>query len=117
MTQAYQTASQKESLVLLYCLSEEPTPSEAATLASYAAYLKTRGYVSSSIVCKRDDGGWGYRRETWDLGPYFWPDYLAFNYQPLSLLAVLDKDQSIGGEPWQPWEDWKAQHPEVRRCG
>jgi len=51
--------------------------------------------------------GWVYRRITWDGGLY-WPQWPKPRQ---TLIEVLDHIN--GPEPFEPWERWKREHPEV----
>ena len=58
--------------------------------------------------------GWGYRRMTWTQGPMYVPDRLADDYEPPSLITVLErcldlKHTSFG----EKWTEWKSEHPDT----
>jgi hypothetical protein len=105
--------------------SPRPTDGEAAMLASYIAYLRTRyqphvqrrmmsepldtGDLSPLIFSKRDAGNWAYRRAHWTEGPFWWPHFM--DGPELTLAALLDHIETSGGASTAPdWSAWKAAH-------
>lgn len=105
-----------------------PTDDELRAVASYhQAYLDywyspnwikqmvnrpfdVDGAAHGRILIKYPHGGWGYRKASWRSGCDFVPQWGA---EPFSLLAVLDREQTIGTEPAQRWQQWKGEHAEV----
>jgi hypothetical protein len=105
-----------------------PTDAEAAMLASYIAYLRTKyephvqrrmaaepldtGDLAALVFSKRDNGSWAYRRAHWTEGPFFWPPFGGG--VRLALGALLDHVVTSGGASKAPeWEAWKAAHREA----
>ncbi|MFD8771432.1 hypothetical protein [Streptomyces sp. NPDC059916] len=118
-----------------------PTDSEAAMLASYLEECKERWYgkeggyrtklaqrpldvdggANGVIFRKYGPNDWGYRRQSWTMGPLYVPQSprlreLYPNDSPIgpyTLVEVMDHAHTIVDEVHRPWLDWKAQHPEV----
>lgn len=68
------------------------------------------GY-NSIVLIKRDNGGWGYRRSTWTIGPYFVP---SWNEPTMDLEAVLDRTHHMDSKhPSREWAQWKKDHPDI----
>ena len=106
-----------------------PTDDELRAVASYhQAYLDywynpgwikqmanrpydVDGSANGRILIKYPHGGWAYRRVSWRSGCEFVPQ--RDQEPPFSLLAVLDREQTIGKEPAQRWQQWKGEHAEV----
>jgi hypothetical protein len=84
--------------------------------ASWAAKMRRErpfdidGTTNTVILMKRGDGDWCYRRDSWTQGPPMVP---AGDQPALDLRALLDRVFGVGKEPFQPWEDWKSQHPQM----
>lgn len=75
-----------------------------------APYDIDGGAVGTYLV-KHANGGWGYRKHTWEYGPCFVPMY---NADPEPLEQVLDRVHSHGSGPLpKRWLEWKSSHPEV----
>ena len=72
--------------------------------------LDTVGGHNTLVLVKRAaDGGWAYRRSTWEYGPPLAP---SGHGAPLTLTDLLDQRvHAIGGEPLDGWEEFKAAHP------
>lgn len=69
------------------------------------------GSANMVIFLKRPDGGFAYRKGSWNRGPEFVPER---NAEPAGLVQVMDRIHTIGdGEPMQRWTDWKTQHADV----
>lgn len=112
-----------------------PTDREARMLASYLEEYKTRWYYPSylaklhELLLDVDEGAngvtfhkyaeddWGYRRQSWTMGPRFVPQSPRFaerSLGPLNLEQLMDHIHSLGdGEPAHHWLDWKAGQPEI----
>ncbi|MEJ2886135.1 hypothetical protein [Actinomycetospora aeridis] len=81
-----------------------------AVMAEFAPY-DIDGGANLAILRKRpEDGGWQYRKRTWESGPHWWPDRES---EPLTLAAVLDRVHTIAGDPMRHWQEWKSAHSEV----
>jgi len=83
--------------------------------AHYRASLLSKpfdldGGTNTLTFGKRPDGGWCYRRMTWQVGPMLVPSWDA---EPASLLAVLDRAFGFGDDPNPRWEAKKAANAEV----
>ncbi|MET8080024.1 hypothetical protein [Streptomyces sp. NPDC005303] len=116
-----------------------PTGAEAAMLASYLdeykAYwynpsylgklagrpLDVDGGANGVIFRKYADGDWGYRRQSWTMGPLYVPQsprlreiYSSEAFGPYTLEQVMDHAHTIADDkPIKRWLDWKASHPDV----
>lgn len=103
-----------------------PDDSEAALLASYIGYLRSKynqwaadrmlaepldvGDRAAVVFGKRGDGDWVYRRAHWSEGPFWVPE----DGQKLSLPQLLDSIETWTGGHCNPaWEAWKSAHPGV----
>jgi hypothetical protein len=82
-----------------------------ARMREFAPYDIDGGAVGTYLV-KHANGGWGYRKHTWEYGPQFVPEWDA---EPQPLEAVLDRVHSWGSDepPAKRWLEWKSAHPEV----
>jgi hypothetical protein len=108
---------------------EVPTDDELRIVASFHAEYVERWYRESykaemrrkypfdvdggangRILIKYEHGGWGFRRSSWTQGPMFVPTFMD---EPMTLVQVLDREQSFGSKPSESWEKWKAEHPDV----
>jgi hypothetical protein len=78
-------------------------------MREFAPYDIDGGAVGRYLI-KHANGGWGYRRSTWQYGPEFVPTWSS---EPEDLVSVLDRCQGFGSEPNPRWEQWKADHPDV----
>ena len=79
-------------------------------MARNAPYDIDGGAVGRYLI-KHANGGWGYRRHTWEYGPCFVPEW---NVEPQPLEYALDRCHSMGsGGPGKDWVEWKAAHTEV----
>lgn len=56
------------------------------------------------------DGGWRYRKATWNSGPPFWPPPFDASSPILTLEALIDKIEDLVPAKWLAW---KAAHPEA----
>jgi hypothetical protein len=110
--------------------SAPPTPDEIRALRSYIEYvvrlLYNDGYAervlakplpacgghNTTVFLKRADGGWAYRRASWNHGPTYVP---VMNGSRLSLVQVMDRCENGGGEDRVSprWEAWKIVHRNV----
>lgn len=108
-----------------------PTDAEAAMIASYIGYLCSDyrpgwrkamlerpfdldGAMATRVFRKRPDGGWCYRLDTWQYGPFWAPPDNGDPANVLDLEAVLDRLVTYDAKMTpQPWLDWKAAHPEA----
>jgi hypothetical protein len=81
-----------------------------AKMRAFAPYDIDGGAVGRYLI-KHANGGWGYRKHTWQYGPEFVPQWDA---ESESLIAVLDRCESIvADEPMPRWTRWKADHADV----
>jgi hypothetical protein len=120
-------------VVCLSIESEMPTDQELRQLRSLCEYELTHRYsgdewtvrlermltmpmaldrsVSSLIFCKRrgNAGGWFYRRPHWTQGPPFVPSFTEPDFQPHSLIEVMDRHSVFP----QRWAEWKKEHPNI----
>lgn len=80
-----------------------------ARMRDFAPYDIDGGAVGRYLI-KHRNGGWGYRRHTWQYGPTFAPKQDA---EPQSLIAVLDLCETFVDEPWPHWVEWKAAHADI----
>jgi hypothetical protein len=120
---------------------ERPTDHEVALLASYLGEYKANWYGDNAYRRAMErrpfdvDGGantvtfhkygpddWGYRRRSWSRKPLYVPISPAIRGAypvestwpgPLSLVALMDRIHTTGGEPTARWVEWKAAHPEL----
>jgi hypothetical protein len=80
----------------------------------YRARLAQRPYdiegKPGRFLIKHRNGGWGYRRTTWEYGPEFVPEW---NAEPEGLEKVLDRVHTIGDKVLNHWAEWKAANPDV----
>jgi hypothetical protein len=110
---------------------QRPTDTEAAMLASYLEEYKHHWYRGSGFQQEMEDraldvdGGangvifhkwgtddWGYRRQSWTMGPLSWPGW--DRDKRYSLTELMDHMHTVGGGgPMQRWLDWKDAHVEV----
>lgn len=65
------------------------------------------GDANGRYIAKFEPGGWSISHRSWQ------NEFVGPEREPKTLIEALDKDESIGGEPYAPWETWKAEHPEV----
>jgi hypothetical protein len=65
--------------------------------------LDADGSTNTVVLRKRPDGGWCYRRRSWERGPMMVP----VPGEVLTLEALLDRINDIVPEKWQAW---KAAH-------
>lgn len=75
-------------------------------MREFAPYDIDGGAVGRYLV-KHVNGGWGYRKHTWQSGPAFVPQW---NEAPERLELVLDRIHDLVPERWTTW---KVDHPEV----
>lgn len=107
-----------------------PGDAEAAMLASYIGFLRSRypehaqkrmlaqpldtGDLSALVFAKRGEGDWAYRRAHWTEGAFWWPLPENCGGMRLTLLAVLDHIETNSGTTEAPdWWAWKAAYPDV----
>jgi hypothetical protein len=112
-----------------------PTDAETAMLVSYLDHYKDHWYGNSGfrqqmeqrpldtdggangvIFHKWGPGDWGYRRQSYTMGPLFFPGWPGSNRErgPFSLVALMDFMHTIGDDgPMAHWVEWKAAHPDV----
>jgi hypothetical protein len=106
-----------------------PTGEEAAMLACYIGYLRSRysanaqqrmlaepldvGELATEVFHKHTPGHWRYRRSHWTTGP-LWAPYQS---PPLTLAELLDHIHTCNGNIADPWQEWKAAHPGVFEGG
>jgi hypothetical protein len=107
--------------------AQRPTDDEARMIGSFIDYQRSRyrahwqeklrtrpfdmdGGFNSLTLIKHANGGWGYRRRTWEYGPMFVP---SWEDDPESLEAVLDRIYTYGDHLMGDWAQWKVDHPEV----
>ena len=102
------------------------TELELAQLRSFAEYEVRRAYYgawaqrillaapfrcdghNTVVFARRADGGWSYRRASWEIGPMYVP---TWDDPPIPILAVMDR---IAGERADgDWEEWKAGHHDL----
>jgi hypothetical protein len=108
-----------------------PTDHEADLLVSYLDHYKDHWYGNSGFRAEMEeraldvDGGangvifhkwgphdWGYRRQSFTMGPLFWPGW--DRERRYSLAGLMDHMQTYGSdEPISHWRQWKADHPDV----
>ena len=105
----------------------EPSAAEVAELARALDYdrrwyndvvvrqmldlpLDTVGGHNTLVLLKRSaDGGWAYRRSTWEYGPPMAP---GRDGPPMTLTDLLDtRVHAISGMPFGTWEEFKDAHP------
>jgi hypothetical protein len=72
--------------------------------------LDTDAGTNTVILRKYSDGGWAYRRASWQTGPMMVP---APGDESLTLEQLLDRINSFGSSPNPRWQEWKATHPEI----
>lgn len=66
------------------------------------------GGANGRFLGKYDHGGWCRKVRTWEhAAKPFYRD------EPMTLLQVLDKQYTIGDEPMDHWQQWKADHPDI----
>jgi hypothetical protein len=104
--------------------SLRPDDAEARQIAAYLGYrmeyynegwkakmrrrpLDVDGTRNTVVLRKRPDGGWSYRRCSWQTGPFMVPPP---DDEPRSLEQVLDLINDVVPEKWNAW---KAAHPEA----
>lgn len=120
---------------------ERPTDAEAQMLVSFLQehrhyWFGNEGYArkmdqrpldidsgwNTTVFIKYGADDWGYRRCSWIYGPTFVPtaptargtEYAHAKHPgPLPLEQVMDLTHTIGNEPMQRWQQWKADHPDV----
>lgn len=69
------------------------------------------GAAVGRFLVKYQNGGWGYRKHTWQYGPMFAPQW---DNEPTDLIAVMDRIHSFGGDEVSPrWLEWKQNHAEL----
>lgn len=68
------------------------------------------GAAVGRYLTKYANGGWGFRRHTWQYGPTFVPTWQG---EPSTLVEVMDRCHSVGDEVGKRWLQWKADHPEI----
>lgn len=109
--------------------SEMPTDQELRQLRSFCEFLVRKYYTegyhrrlleampfaacaghNTTIFRKGSDDGWGYRRYTWQVGPPYVPNRMTRDYTPSSLVAVLERCESLLPEEWQRW---MREHPDM----
>jgi hypothetical protein len=108
-----------------------PDDSEAALLASYIGYLRSKysqwvadrmlaapldvGDRAPVVFAKRGDSDWVYRRSHWRMGPFWVPlPETMEDGQKLSLPQLLDSIETWTAGNCNPaWEAWKSAHPSV----
>jgi hypothetical protein len=78
-------------------------------MARNAPYDIDGGAVGRYLI-KHENGGWGYRKHTWEYGPQFVPEW---NAAPEPLEAVLDRAHRFVDDVDPKWVEWKSAHPEV----
>lgn len=114
-----------EAAMLASCLDEYKTYWYAG--GSYAQKLAERaldvdGGANGTIFRKWGDNDWGYRKQTWTMGPMFVPQSPRIRERypdeaplgPLTLAQLMDHIHAHGDDqPCRRWLDWKAAHPEV----
>jgi hypothetical protein len=77
------------------------------------------GDANGTIFRKYGEGDWAYRKDSWQMGPMYFPVHprvrQAGNPGPFTLVQVMDHIHGArGDEEVRPyWADWKAAHPEV----
>jgi hypothetical protein len=72
------------------CTSTAPSgtgPSYLNQMREFAPYDIDNG-ANLAYFIKWDNGGWGYRKRTWQYGPLFVP---TFDAEPESLAQVIDR--------------------------
>jgi hypothetical protein len=69
-----------------------------------SAALPKCGGHNTIVFLKRADGGWAYRRASWEIGPMYVP---TWDTAPVSLVAAMDRVER--GSP--KWAEWKREHP------
>jgi hypothetical protein len=75
--------------------------------------LPSREGHSTTIFLKDGESAWFYRQIQWNTNADYQPDSDNPNYQPLSLVALLDRIKTIAGVISPKWEDWKENRPEI----
>lgn len=115
-----------------------PTDHEVRLLVSYLDEYKHRWYGNGSyrramerrpldvdgaangvVFHKYGNDDWGYRRQSWTLGPLYVPQHPRVRETkdaplgPLSLAALMDHIHTICDEPMRSWVEWKAAHPDL----
>lgn len=109
---------------------DRPTDAETALLVSYLGHYKDHWYndryrarllerpldvdggANGVIFHKWGPDDWGYRKQSFTMGPLFWPGW--DRERRYSLLELMDHMQTYGGdEPISHWQQWKADHAAV----
>jgi len=80
-----------------------------AKMARFAPYDIDGGAVGTYFI-KHANGGWGYRKHTWQYGPQFVPQH---GDDPQPLPKVLDRVHTMVDEVSKRWVGWKAARPEL----
>lgn len=115
--------------------SERPTDAEARKLASFIDECRDywnpgqRGQnmlkkpldvddkCNPVVFIKYGTDDWGYRRESWTIGPYFIPEPPGSASRsvmgPLSLAQLMDYIHGHGDRISPRWAKWKNAHPDV----
>jgi hypothetical protein len=129
------------SYLVALCIKEDPdtplwhglrpTDDEAQLIQSLIHYERSRyndGYVKRVLdsrpldidggtntitLIKRGEGDWGYRRHTWQHGPYLIPDTWQDTEPPLDLIGLFDRIHWVVDAPYRGWVEWKDEHPEL----
>lgn len=78
-------------------------------MRDFAPYDIDGGAVGRYLV-KHENGGWGYRKHTWQYGPEFVP---SWDSEPADLVTVLDRCCNWSDRPNPRWEQWKSDHHDV----
>jgi hypothetical protein len=79
-------------------------------MRNFAPFDIDGGAVGTYLI-KHENGGWGYRKHTWQYGPQYVPDR---NAEATALDVVLDRIHSWGDdEISSKWLEWKAANPET----
>jgi hypothetical protein len=64
---------------------------------------------NTEVFIKRGPGDWIFRKCTWDHGP--WPFH---GHEAMSLLALIDHIETVGGEISRRWSSYCEAHPHLR---
>lgn len=117
-----------------------PDEAETALLVSYLGYrmswynagwqakmrkrpLDVDSGTNTTILQKRGEGDWCYRKATWQHGPFMVPSRYD-GEEPMGLAALLDRINGYYRDEKRPdgtrelvifqhWQEWKAAHPET----
>jgi hypothetical protein len=65
----------------------------------------------NTVILKKDEHGhWFFRRATWTEGPSFFPNVVAKEYIPMTLMDIFDREQRFAQ---QYWYEWKQTHSKI----